>query len=724
MGRRRVLLVIVAVIVALPLLAVLGVGAYLQGGGLAREAAHAWTAYGMPGELRLGRIRLLGPTEAEAEAVELGEAGAEPLATARRVWVRFDALDRRVLAVRVAGLRAGLDARRRRFLEAIIAAEDRHPPTRAPRPLQVEIDDAELALPGGLTMSGIRVRVEALGPRTRSTAEARIAGQPLRLLVTTARAGDEAPVTTTVEISEGRIAPRALLDALAGLGYIAPLDRALDQWLPAEIDASGTRLERVVVSDTARGELCLRWEGGELRAALAADARRAQLTRLLLRDARWGELEGELTAARDGSRVQLVAARWQPGPALPLPAKLPLADIARLLPKLELRWPVGERQGEIAVSGANQARLALRLGGERPPRVLAEEVPLTLLAPLLPREVTIAGGQVVQGALTLAAGRRDLSARLSQLRVLADGWSIGPLDAQVAAVIGEGLVQASGELLSAEPRRESAAQPPLARLQLTWTAQRTQIAGEAERVERLLALVRGPAALPELAGRLTAAGTLSVGDAVSIAIDELTLRDGAWRTRQRDWLRALATRLQGRIEVQRDLVRIALDGQLMSGELRLPGQWLPVAALTPRFALAAGLRLSEGRMQELEIAQLLVRAADAAGQPLPGGFSAQFSGTLRGERQEGELRGVIDHAPLAFLSGLVLPPDLQISGEGAIVVEARFRDGEIQRIEGTFLPLGVGLDIAQGRLRIDGITGGLRFSLGDAAEESQPSHGR
>src|SRR4051794_40333744 len=55
--RRRLLILFLALVVGIPLLAAIGIGAYLRSGGVERELAHGWTERGLPGQLRVESIR-------------------------------------------------------------------------------------------------------------------------------------------------------------------------------------------------------------------------------------------------------------------------------------------------------------------------------------------------------------------------------------------------------------------------------------------------------------------------------------------------------------------------------------------------------------------------------------------------------------------------------------------------------------------------------------------
>lgn len=707
--RRRLLLLILALLIAIPVLAVVGVGSYLRSGGLEREIEQAWSDYGLPGRLRVGTARFTGLGEAVAEEVSIAEDGQPALATVRRMQVRFDAFDRRLLALRIDGVRGGLDARRYRFLHAIIEAEHRHPPTRAPKPVRVEVVDAAVELPGGLLLSEAAVQVDALGPRARVEATARLGGRPLRVQVATDRASPDAPVVTTVTLVETVASPAALVAVAEGMGLIGAPPAELVAWLPPLADFSGSVVAIDPVSDTFRGPLTAAWEGGEAACDLAADPRRINLLRLRLRDARLGSAEGSLTAERSGASLMVDASPWQAGPGLPVPAGLPFADMARLLPTLQVRWPTTDRRTALALVGPGRSRLELTLGGGAPPRLTATEIPLVMAQGLMPAPLVLGGGHVVEARAVLVPDRPEFSAEVRQARLLAEGWSFGPLDGLVAVVVSPGGdVRVSADLPKAETPR---GRPPI-RLVFAGNARRGQVAVECDKVEGLLGRLRGPLNLPDLAGSLALEAGFAFADgAAQIEVKRLELGQAMLRLAGRDFVDEATARLSGTVRADGRQIAVDLGGQLQGGRLRIPGQWLPLAAQTPLFSIEVTVRLAEGRFTGLALQRAMVRAATTAGEPLPGGYSAQFDGSLDAQLA-GRATGVVDHADLGWLAAVLIPGQVQVAGEGAAAFQAELIGGEVKRIDGAFMPLGADLDIDRGALRVGGITGSLRFTIG------------
>ncbi len=703
--RRRLLLIIVAVVVGVPLLAALGVGSYLTRGGLASELEHGWTAYGMPGRLHVGSLRLVGIDEAIAEDITVGEDDQPALASVRRASIRFNALDKRLLSLRLDGVRGGLDAKRYRFLLAVIKAENKHTSTRAPTPVTVEVADGALEVPGGLVISDIAVRVEALGAKVSVDAVGNAVGKPIRVSVGTDRSGPEAPIVTTVEVVEGTLSPVAILRVVEGIGLTAAIPRDGDPWIPPLADFTGTKVVVDVVSDTIRGSGRAQWPGGSASCEIDADARRAVLRQLRVQDAKLGSIEGLLTIDRAGTALAIDASTWVAGPGLPLPRALPLTEVAKLMPELQIRWPTSDRRTSIALVGAGRSRLEVVLGSAAPPRIMAAEVPLVLVQGFLPAPLVVGGGHVVEANAVLTEGRPEFSARLSQARLLAQGWSFGPIDGMVAAVakldVPGGNVQVSADL-------------PIGKITFAGNATAARIGVECKTVETLIGRIRGPIGLPDLSGSLALQATFAVSPGVvKVTVERLALSGAQLRLSRQDLIRGLTARLSGSASVTPAQIDLDLGGHLTSGDVRIPDDWLSLASRTPIFSFDVGLAFTSGTFSGLTLRQAMVRAADAAGEPTPGGFSAQLEGAVSSSF-DGRVLGIVDHADLAWLTGMVIPGQVQVGGEGAVSFQADVTSGEIRKIRGSFLPLGADLDINRGKLKVGGITGGVTFTIGAA----------
>jgi len=702
--RRRMLVILLVVLVGVPLLAAIGVGQYLVRGGLASEIEHRWSAYGLPGRLQVGSLRLVGLDEAVAENLTIQEVGQPALATVRRATIRFDPLDRRLISLRIDGVRGGLDAQRYRFLLAIIKAESKHLSARAPSPVLVEVVDGAMELPGGMQLTDVAVRVDTLGATSAVEAVGNAAGKPMKVRVATDRAGPEAPIITTVDVLEGSVAPTAILRVVEGIGLTGLIPREFDPWLPPMADFTGTRVIVDVVSDTIRGAGKVQWVGGSGSCEIDADMRRAVIRRLQVQDAKLGSLEGTLTADRAGTSVAIDAVTWNAGPGLPLPKGLPLAEVAKLMPELQIRWPTSDRRTSIALVGAGRSRLEVVLGGATPPRINAAEVPLVLVQGFLPAPLVIGGGHVVEASAVLHDGRPEFSARLSQARLLAEGWSFGPIDGMVAAVtnlqVPGGDVQVSADL-------------PIGKLTFAGNAATGRVGVTCKAVETLIGRLRGPIGMPELSGSLSLQAGFTVSSGViRVSVERLELADAQLRLSRRDLIRDLTARLSGTASISPALIDLDLGGHLKAGDIRIPDDWLSLAARTPIFSLDVGIRFEAGKFTELKLRRAMVRAADGAGEPTPGGFSAQLEGVVAGSLYDGRVLGIVDHADLAWLTSLVVPGQVQVGGEGAVSFQAAVTGGEIHRIDGSFLPMGADLDINRGKLKVGGITGGVNFTIG------------
>lgn len=708
--RRRLVLVVLAVLVGVPLLAMLGVGSYLRGGGLERQAEHAWSERGLPGRLRIGSVRLDGIDRAVAEDVSIGEAGQPPLVHARRVQATFDLLDRRLLSLRIDGARGGLDAARYRLLHGIIAAEQEHPPTRAPQPVRIEIADGTVELPGGTTVADIAVTIDATGPKAEAEGVGSIGGRPVRVAVSTDRATPDAPIITTVELREASASPAAVLAALEGMGLIAAPPAGLAPWLPGLVEVGGSTIQIDPVSDTVRGQATATWSGGSASCQIDADARRISLRRLVASDQRLGSIEGALSAGRAGEWASLDAATWRAGAGLPIPAGLPLADIAKLLPELQVRWPTGDRRTSVALVGPGRARLEALVGGPSPVRIAAAELPLVMIQGLLPRPLVLGGGHVVSATATMDPGRPEFSGEVRQARLLAEGWSFGPLDGQVAAVATpDGGVQVSARLPIGPGEGTGIA--------FTGEASGGRIVVDCPAIEALLARLRGPIRLPDVTGKVGFEIRYRIaGGGVQVDVPRLELSEALIRLANRDFARRVSARMSGAVTAGAATIEVDLGGHLRSGDVRIPDEWLPLAAQSPLFSIDIAAAMREGQLAELVLRRAMVRAADASGEPTPGGYSAQLEGKLSGEGLAGRVVGIVDHADLAWIASRIVPGQVKVDGEGAVAFQALIDGGEARRIDGTFLPLGADLDIERGKLRVGGITGGIRFAIGGQAK--------
>jgi hypothetical protein len=259
--------------------------------------------------------------------------------------------------------------------------------------------------------------------------------------------------------------------------------------------------------------------------------------------------------------------------------------------------------------------------------------------------------------------------------------------------------------------RAEASQGTIGTIGFTGDAHKGSLSVSCPGVESLLLRLRGPAVLPDLRGGLDLHLSYQHGEAgLDLAIDRARLTRTELRLGGGELLREVTTDLRGTIQVRPEAVVVRAGGQLRTGELFVSPSWLPLAAQTPIGSVE--VRILPGAV--VELAEVLVRAADAQGQPLPGGYSCQFSGRLAGDPVTGQVQGVIDHADLSWFASRLGSGDARIAGEGAIAIQAQIGGPRvIHRITGTFLPLGTDLSLDNGRLQVRGITGGIRFSYGE-----------
>lgn len=706
--RRRIVLVVLLVVVGIPILAAVGVGSYLRTGGLEREIAGRWTSYGMPGRLQVDNVRLIGLDEVQITGMSLATDGGLVMARAAQARIRIDLVDRRLVSARFEGVTGEMDAERLRLLTRIISVEASRPPTRAPTPVTIDVAGT-LDLPGGTRVEGVEVHVEALGPATTTAVSGSIAGRPLRLTVSTARSRVDSPVVITIDVAGGQVDAAHALAAVVGLGLVAEPPAAVLDYLPGLVDAAGSQIVHDPVADTFRGGIRTSWDGGSMTAALDADRKRTVLDRIALADRRLGDLSGRIEIAHQGPAILVEASAWRAGAGLPLPPGLPLADVSTLLPAAQLRWPVDGRRVSLMLSGPGQARLEATFGGGAPTRLQAAELPLSLIQGFLPRPLVVGGGHAVSATATLADGRPDVSVVVRQARFLAEGWSFGPLDGRIAAVVVPGAgVQVSTDLLAGEQ--------PIGRIEYSGTAADATFAVDCPAVEGLLARLRGPVQLPDLTGSLSLRTRMRAGPdgAMTVEVQQLALGAANLRLKGRELVRGLEAQVRGTATIAPRALSVDLGGHLRRGELRMIGSWVPVAARTPIFAVDMVAEHGASGLASLDLRRIIVRAADAGGEPVAGGWSAQLGGRLSGERLGGVIEGVVDHADLSWLADQLAPGQVKVAGEGAVTFRAVVDQGEIAQVAGSFLPLGADLDVDRGKVKVNGITGRVEFTVGGA----------
>lgn len=697
--RRRLLLIVLVVVLGFPALLIAGFAYLVQSGQIERRIAAGWTAQGLPGRLEIGRFELLTSSTAVLHGVTLRDGLlASPLATAERCEVRFDWRKRDINSLRFTGVKGTIDRARWEFLLAVIRAADDIPPSPHPTPIHIDAQgDVDFA---GVPLERVVVGVDAIGPEATVEASAEAAGRPLRFSLTSGRSKDaegrgRGPVRIAMRFSAVAAPLAPLLDAWVAVGELKPLPAAVRPWLPAVVDGAGSTLDVDPGARRWTGNLQLRWAEGEAVTALEADPKRLRLAGLRLRDQGLGEYDGGLAADFGAATLALDCPRWRPGPRLPVPPQVAPAPILAVLPGLRVSGPENGDRWRIALLGAGdtaQARAELLIadGGLR---LDGSELPLVLAQPFVP--CTIAGGHATRFSLSADRDRvRDVSATLRQARLSLAGWSLGPIDGQIAIVpTAEGASITLGTAAG--------------RVALAASASRSEIVLELEAAEALLARLRGPTALPDLRGQVR--GTVVVQQA-----------DGGWAVRSEklklagaaigDLVRNLDAELKSAVTWKDGTLAILGGGHLTRGDLHLPGAWLDIASRTPIFTIAAGLPAVERGPRVLQLRELLVRAADARGDPVERGWSAQFSGQLSADDGAGSLRGVIDHADLGWIAQQVTLPEGKLAGEGALVFTIALASGAIQKLEGDFLPLSADLDLGSA-IRVQGIKGRVRVVL-------------
>ncbi|MEK7413517.1 MAG: hypothetical protein AAB263_09420 [Planctomycetota bacterium] len=712
--RRRLLVLFLVLVVGIPLIAAMSVGVYLRWGGGKRELIHGWTDRGLPGALTVESVHFVSLHEAVIEGIQIAEQDKPALIAARRATVTFDLWQGQLKSAQFEGVTGELDADRLRFLIAIIQAEAKHPQHGQPSPVSIDIRQATLRLPAGIQIDDAVIHVNAVGANASVEATAYVAGRQLRLAIDTARAVQAGPVVVTVEARECAMELSRVLSAIHELGLIPVIPEQVLPYLPGLVDVAGTRVAVDAVNSLWNGQIKAAWQGGGGSAELEVSSRIVAMRKVTLRDERLGGLHGEVKIDRRLKTVAVDADEWGMGSGIKIPSLVPMTEIAKALPKLQIRWPTNDRRLSVAVVGTGQSRLELVVGGEQPPRLLASELELSMAQRLLPSPLLILGGNIVSATASLDPGREEMVLQVRQARLVAEGWSFGALDGEVAArALPAAGIQVRADLYNGTMIGERA---EIGRVSFTGTRQAGTLTIACKKIEALLARLAGPMQLPQVNGSIALEADYSITperstiDIKSLAVGTTGVAD--MQLLGRDFVRAVSAKMRGQAVFMPGNIDIGLQGQLLGGSLRLPGLWMDAAARTPIFSVQVGLVLRREGLAEIQLKQALVRSADAKGEPIVGGYSAGFTGALIGEHLAGTISGVVDHADLNWVASLISASQVKIAGEGAIVCAAQFNAGEVRRIDGTVLPLGADLDIDRGRLVVEGITGGITFSIG------------
>ena len=208
-----------------------------------------------------------------------------------------------------------------------------------------------------------------------------------------------------------------------------------------------------------------------------------------------------------------------------------------------------------------------------------------------------------------------------------------------------------------------------------------------------------------LDAKIRQTNTALLADIVRLRLKEVGITDG---------LRHLDNELSGTASLHGARANAHVLGRITSGEVRVANVWHDLAQHRPRFnaevSLANGLFLADN---------ILIRATNAAGDPLIDGYSAGLRGSLSLSELSGTIHSVADHADLDWINTLIPNNDSVFGGEGAVTVTTVLQHGEIDSIKGHFLPLDAHLRLGQ-FFHATGIKGAVEFHVARPTATTAP----
>ncbi len=587
---------------------------------------------------------------------------------------------------------------------------------------------ASLDLGGCAQVESVQVEADTFGPDTTAVADGRCQGRPLRVYVHIHPDGGRRVMELDTDPFEQALQPLVLmpvLDGASAIGLMAPVPPALRPYLPAEVDARGTHLVHDLKADSWTGGIIAHWIGGSAQGQITADVHVIALTQLVVQDPVRLAAEGRLSCDIDDDRLDCDFQRWRPGPMLPIPAVVPVAAILQVVPQVRLgfswRNDVEHVTATLSAASPSVATVALDWTAGGPLLVHGGTLPLVLAQSFLPSQVLISDGLAESVGLTITPdGAVSCTVDASQARLGAFGWSVGDLDGVITLTPdAKGFLQIDTHL-TRQQGGEHADGSGLRIGNVGWTghADGGVLSVRLERVEDLLIRLHGPFGLPDLRGKLDMDLDLSQlpGDAgLQGHIQHLVIASMALP----DLLQNCAANLRGTFLWKAHHVVASLGGQLMKGQVRLPGTWIDAASRTPIFTIGMTYAPAIGYAPAaLDLSEILVRSADATGAPLASGYSAQLAGNLTADGT-GEITGVVDHADLAWVNSMLSLGALSVSGEGALAISADLVQAHMSRLQGAFLPLNADLLIGHD-FKATGITGEVQFTMAKDGEDLAP----
>jgi hypothetical protein len=653
----------------------------------------------LPGHLEIDHSEFTGVDGLVLTGIRfMRQRGETPAITIPRIVISGELWQGRVNQIRIEGLQFDATYDSVRFIHKVILAEVAQKSSgRTPRLLHLDISGG-VSVNGEVVIDEAKVGVDATGPKVVVEGTARYAGQPISVQVKTSGSNEE---FTNIKMLEGRLPVWRSCDWLAALKLLPELPQEARAWVPEHAELG----DSVVIADRAwehfTGEAHAKWTSGGGQAKLNIDQRFVRLGDLTLQDAGIITLNGEAVIDTDERKVAVSAKSWSPGPRLPIPAIVPTVAILAAMPRAQLDGALiaGAWDLNLRLSGTGETALAWSAG--HPLTVDSKGVALSLLQPFVPRELTLAAGSANNlHAEVGASGLTVVTATVEQARVLWQGWALGGLDGRVALrVVPTGIDLDVTLPVMGKASWRSVEEGGLLNIDLT-------------NAEAFVVRLKGPQVLPELSGavlldaKVRQTSTALLADIVRLRLKEVGITDA---------LRHLDNDLSGTVSLHGARANAHLLGRITSGEVRIANVWHNLAKHRPRFnaevSLANGLFLADN---------ILIRATDAAGEPLIDGYSAGIRGSFSLSELSGTIHCVADHADLDWINTLIPNTDSTFGGEGAVTVTTNLLHGEIDTIKGHFMPLDAHLSLGQ-FFNATGIKGAVEFRIARPSTEALPT---
>ena len=643
----------------------------------------------LPGHLEIDRSEFTGVDGLVLTGVRLmRQSGETPVVTIPRIVISGELWQGRVNQIRIEDLHFNATYDSVRFIHQLIKAEVAIPPPAGTPRLRHFDFSGGVSVNGEVVLDQAQVGVDATGPKIIVEGTARYAGQPISVQVKTSGIHEE---FTHIKMLDGSLPVWRSCDWLAALKLLPELPPEARAWVPEHADLAGT----VVIADRAweqfTGEAYARWTTGRGQAGLNIDRRFVRLSNLTIQDLGMVTLNGQALIDTDERKVAISATSWSPGSRLPIPASVPTAAILAAMPRAQLNGALisGAWDLKLILSGTGEAAFAWSEG--RPLSIDSKNIALALVQPFLPRELTLAAGsaQILHAEIG-ASGLTAASATVEQARVLWQGWALGGLDGQVVLKVVPTGIDVEVKL------------PVMGKASWQSVESGGRLEIDLTTAEALVVRLKGPQVLPPLSGailldaKIRQTATAVVADIVRLRLKEVGITDG---------LRHLDNELSGTVSLHGARANAHVLGRITSGEVRIAHEWHNLARHRPRFnaevSLANGLFLADN---------ILIRATNAAGDPLIDGYSAGLRGSFSLNELSGTIHSVADHADLGWINTLIPNNDSVFGGEGAVTITTVLQHGEIDSIKGHFLPLDAHLRLGQ-FFHATGIKGAVEFRI-------------